>query len=249
MLISTRGETLEMSATETAFLPAARILVVDDEWKMRDSLARGLGRAEKWRVEVAATGKEALYQLAKAPYDLLILDWMLPDHDGLEILCHIRDKGMDSSVIMLTARDGVDDCVSGLETGADDYLAKPFAFEELLARCRAILRSRHFRSTGTLRCGDLEFEPRARMVKRRGIEVLLTPLEADLLEYLLQRPQTLVTHDMLAHEVWRCPLDTKLMNSIYIHITRLRQKVDSDLGHTLIHTVPGRGYRLGVPLQ
>ena len=224
----------------------ARILIVDDEWKIRDALARGLRKTEEWSVDVAANGREALSKLAEIPFDLLILDWMLPDHDGVEILRYVRGRHLDTSVLMLTARDAIADRVRGIDSGADDYLVKPFAFEELVARCRAMIRRRWSRNTTVLRCADLELEPKARIARRGGVEVLLTPLETDVLEYMIMRPHTLITRDMLARDVWRSPLDSRLTNTIYIHVARIRQKVDAGKSVTLIHTVTGVGYRCGI---
>lgn len=235
------------NSNETPLAPiaAARILIVDDEWKIRDSLARGLRMTQQWDVQVAADGNEALSKLKSVPIDLLVLDWMLPDHDGLDILRYVRAQHLDTSVLMLTAREQVADRVTGIEAGADDYLVKPFAFEELVARCRAIIRRRSSLCRTKLRCGDLELDSRARTARRAGVEVTLTPRESDLLEYLMARPETVITREMLARDVWISPLDAKLTNTIYIHITRLRHKVDSVASTVLIHTVPGVGYRCG----
>lgn len=224
----------------------ARILVVDDELKIRDSLARGLRKSERWHVETAARGSEAQARLAETSFDLLVLDWMLPDCDGLEILRQVREQRLATAVLMLTARDGLADRVNGIDSGADDYLVKPFAFEELLARCRALIRRRRTPAAAVLRCADLELEPRGRVARRAGEEVPLTPLEAELLEYLMVRPHLVVTREMLARDIWRGPLDSRMTNTIYIHIARLRQKVDSGGAATLIHTVAGLGYRFGV---
>jgi DNA-binding response OmpR family regulator len=225
---------------------SARILVVDDEWKIRDSLARGLRKTQHWTVHVAANGSEAIAKLGEMPFDLLVLDWMLPDHDGLEILSYVRAQHLDASVLMLTARDGIADRVTGIDAGADDYLVKPFAFEEFVARCRAVLRRRSTPSRTILHCGDLEFDPRARTARRAGMKITLTPLESDLLEYLITRLDTVITREMLASDVWRSPLDAKLTNTIYIHIARLRQKIDSGRSTALIHTVPRFGYQCGI---
>lgn len=219
---------------------------MDDELKIRDSLARGLRKFEKWHVQTAARGSEALARLAESRFDLLVLDWMLPDCDGLEILHHVRQQRLATSVLMLTARDGLADRVNGIDSGADDYLVKPFAFEELLARCRALIRRRQTPAAAILRCADLELEPRGRVARRAGEEVPLTPLETELLEYLMVRPNLVVTREMLARDIWRGPLDCRMTNTIYIHIARLRQKVDSGAAVTLIHTVSGMGYRFGV---
>jgi DNA-binding response OmpR family regulator len=224
---------------------AARVLIVDDEWKIRDSLGRGIRKVESWTVELAPNGTEALAKLSQLPIDLLVLDWMLPDVSGLEILRHIRTHGLNTAVLMVTARDAVADRVSGIEAGADDYLVKPFAFEELLARCRAILRRREANSAAILRCADLELDMRARIARRQGQEIPLTPIETNLLEYLLERLHTVITRDMLVRAVWSGDPTAERTNAINIHVARLRQKIDSVSETKLIHTVRGLGYCCG----
>lgn len=221
------------------------ILVVEDERKTRESLVEGL-RLEAWNVTAAATGSEAITVLDREVFDLVVLDWMLPDRDGLEVLRHLRARGRQTPVLMLTARGELRDRIAGLESGADDYLPKPFAFAELLARCRALLR-RQLLSTGSfLRCGDLQLDTRARLAVRAGEEIPLTPREVDILEYLLRYQGQIVTREMLERDVWKqTHRFTSLDNVIDVQIMRLRRKVDGEGAEKLIHTLRGLGYRLG----
>jgi DNA-binding response OmpR family regulator len=233
-----------MSATATPFAPP-RVLVVEDEQKTRDSLAEGL-RLESWSVATAATGREAIALLDGGARDLVVLDRMLPDGDGLSVLRHLRERGVHTPVLMLTARGALDDRVAGLEGGADDYLAKPFAFAELVARCRALLR-RPVMSTGHfLRCGDLQLDNRARVAVRGGEEIALSPREVDILEYLLRYQGQIVTREMLERDVWKQTRRlTSLDNVIDVQMMRLRRKIDGDRPEKIIQTLRGLGYRLG----
>lgn len=222
-----------------------RVLVVDDEQKTRESVAEGL-RMEAWTVATAGDGTEAIAMIERDAFDLLVLDWLLPDRDGLEVLSHARARGVQTPVLMLTARSDLGDRVKGLETGADDYLAKPFAFAELLARCRALLRRPVLSSGNFLRCGDLQLDTRAREARRGGQEIPLTPREVDVLEYLLRYQGQIVTREMLERDVWKqAHRFTSLDNVIDVQIMRLRRKVDGDKADKLIHTLRGLGYRLG----
>jgi two-component system copper resistance phosphate regulon response regulator CusR len=226
-------------------LISPRVLLVEDEKKTRDSVAEGL-RMETWTVTTAADGAGASAWLGREVFDLVVLDWMLPDRDGIEVLRAVRARGVQTPVLMLTARGAVDDRVIGLENGADDYLAKPFAFVELLARCRALLR-RPVLGTGTLlRCGDLQLDTRARVAVRAGNEIPLAPREVDVLEYLLRYQGQIVTREMLERDVWKqTHRFTSLDNVIDVQLMRLRKKVDGDGADKLIHTLRGLGYRLG----
>ncbi|MEY2878825.1 MAG: hypothetical protein RLZZ15_1205 [Verrucomicrobiota bacterium] len=225
--------------------PPVRVLIVEDERKTRDALAEGL-RLEQWAVVAAATSTEALGEIERGPFDLVVLDWMLPDRDGLEVLGHLRRRGVQAPVLMLSARGGLEDRVSGLESGADDYLAKPFAFAELVARCRALLR-RPVMSTGRLlRCADLELDTRARVAVRAGEEIALSPREVDILEYLLRYQGQIVTREMLERDVWKQTRRlTSLDNVIDVQMMRLRRKIDGERPNRLIETLRGVGYRLG----
>ncbi len=220
------------------------MLVIEDEEKTRESLAEGL-RLEGWRVATAPTGRDAIREMEVIAFDLLVLDWMLPDGDGLEVLRHARSRGLQTPALMLTARTALDERVIALESGADDYLAKPFAFAELLARCRALLR-RPLLSVGRfLRCGDLSLDTRSRTARRGGQEMALSPREVDVLEYLLRYQSQVVTREMLEREVWKQSRRmTSLDNVIDVQMMRLRRKVDGDGMPPLIHTVRGVGYVL-----
>jgi two-component system copper resistance phosphate regulon response regulator CusR len=236
-----------MSASD--FTTPPRVLVVEDEQKTRESLAEGL-RLETWSVATAATGQEALGLLGREVFDLVVLDWMLPDRDGVEVLREMRRRGQPTSVLMLTARSTLNDRVTGLDSGADDYLAKPFAFAELLARCRALLRRPVVKTGGLLRCGDLQLDTRARIAVRDGQEIPLTPREVDVLEYLLRYQGQIVTREMLERDVWKqTHRMTSLDNVIDVQIMRLRRKVDTDGSERLIHTFRGVGYRLGKEME
>jgi len=231
--------------SHTQFPTTPRVLVVEDEQKTRESVAEGL-RMETWAVLTAATAEEALALVRHEAFDLLVLDWMLPDRDGLEVLQQVRAQGQHTPVLMLTARSTLADRVVGLDSGADDYLPKPFAFAELLARCRALLR-RPVRSTGLLlRCGDLQLDTRARVAMRGGQEIPLTPREVDVLEYLLRYQGQIVTREMLERDVWKqTHRMTSLDNVIDVQIMRLRRKVDVEGAERLIQTLRGVGYQLG----
>jgi two-component system, OmpR family, copper resistance phosphate regulon response regulator CusR len=232
-----------MSLVETPTPP--RVLVVEDEQKTRDSLAEGM-RLETWAVHTAATGEEALNLSQRENFDLVVLDWMLPDRDGVEVLQQLRGAGRQTPVLMLTARSTLADRVTGLDRGADDYLTKPFAFAELLARCRALLRRPSWATGRWLRCGDLQLDTRARVAVRAGQEIALTPREVDVLEYLLRYQGQIVTREMLERDVWKqTHRMTSLDNVIDVQIMRLRRKVDIEGAERLIHTLRGVGYQLG----
>ncbi len=221
------------------------VLVVEDEEKTRMSVAEGL-QLEGWTVVTAAAGDEALHAMTESKFDLLVLDWMLPGLDGVALLRQLAARGAKIPVLMLTARDTVADRVTGLESGADDYLAKPFAFAELVARCRALLRRPQLETGRYLSCEDLQVDTRARVAVRAGKEILLTPREVDILEYLLQRQGEIITREMLEHDVWKqARRFTSLDNVIDVQMMRLRRKVDGDGVRRLIHTVRGVGYRIG----
>lgn len=218
---------------------------MEDEQKTRESLTEGL-RLEMWTATSAATGSEATRCLEQETFDLVVLDWMLPDQDGIELLQKLRLRGDRTPVLMLTARGGLKDRVTGLDCGADDYLPKPFAFAELLARCRALFRRPAGPGETVLRCGDLQVDTRARVAVRADREIPLSPREVDVLEYLLRHQGQIVTREMLEREVWKQTHRlTSLDNVIDVQMMRLRRKVDGETGERLIHTVRGVGYRLG----
>ena len=221
-----------------------RILVVEDEQKVANALKEGL-EGESYDVIVAPTGEDAFFRVNTEKFDLILLDLMLPGRDGLQILTTIRKRGLETPVLLLTARDTLEDRVTGLNSGADDYLIKPFAFEELLARIRALLR--RGRAVEMLRFGiaDLDLDIVTRKVTRGGRPVDLTGREFELLEYLVRHEGQVVMRDMLARDVWKeTARGTPLNNVIDVHIARLRRKVDVEPFEKLIHTVRGVGFML-----
>ena len=219
-----------------------RILVVEDEAKVARALKEGLER-EGYEVSVAGTGEEGYFLLDAKSYDLVVLDVMLPGRNGLEVLAALRTRDHDVPVLILTARDTVRDRVLGLDAGADDYLVKPFAFPELAARIRALLRRGRSESTPRLRVADLELDASTRRVTREGRPLELTAREFELLEYLLRNSGRVVSREMLARDVWKeTGRATPLDNVIDVHIARLRRKVDDAHGAKLIHTIRGVGF-------
>lgn len=225
---------------------AIRVLVIEDEAKVRESLAEGF-QLEGWTVATAASGEIAMALFATGTFDVVVMDWMLPGMNGLTVLNELRARGVQTPVLILTARDEVRDRVLGLESGADDFLTKPFAFAELVARCHALLRRPVLGDGGRcLVCGDLQVDTRARTAVRGGAEISLTPREVDILEYLLRRQGQIVTREMLERDVWQqTHRFTSLDNVIDVQIMRLRRKVDGEGSEQLIHTLRGVGYRLG----
>jgi two-component system copper resistance phosphate regulon response regulator CusR len=221
-----------------------RILVVEDETKVARALREGLER-EKYEVVVAPTGEEGFFLVNAQEFDLVILDLMLPGRDGLQVLSTLRKRGLLTPVLVLTARDAIEDRVQGLDAGADDYLVKPFAFPELLARVRARLRRVRSEPASQLRLSDLEMDVMTRQAKRAGRRLDLTTREFELLEYLLRHREDVVSREMLARDVWReTARATTLDNVIDVHINRLRRKVDEPFDRKLIHTVRGVGFVL-----
>ena len=220
------------------------VLIVEDEEKTRQSVAEGL-QLEGWRATTAEDGTSAIELLERQSFDLLVLDWMLPGSTGLEVLRRARERGLNVPVLMLTVRDSIADRVTGLEGGADDYLTKPFAFAELLARSRALLRRPSTAVGHILRCGDLQLDTRARVAERGGRQIALTPREVDTLEYLLRYQGQVVTREMLERDVWKqTQRFTSLDNVIDVQIMRLRRKLDDGENHGLIQTLRGVGYRM-----
>jgi DNA-binding response OmpR family regulator len=221
-----------------------RVLVVEDERKLAQVLSSAL-QAEHYDVVVAATGEDGFYRANAEQFDLVVLDLMLPGRSGLEILQTLRQRHVETPVLILTARDGVEDRVLGLDLGADDYLVKPFALPELLARIRALLRRGRPSEVFRLKAADLEVDLVARRVVRGDRSIELTGREFDLLEYLLRHQGHLVSREMLARDVWKEPRRaTPLDNVIDVQMTRLRRKVDLENAPRLIHTVRGVGFVL-----
>jgi two-component system copper resistance phosphate regulon response regulator CusR len=221
-----------------------RILVVEDEQKVANALREGL-EGERYDVVVERTGENAFFRLTTEAFDLILLDLGLPGRDGLEILATLRAKGVKTPVLILTARDTLQDRVAGLDSGADDYLVKPFAFAELLARIRALLRRGRSSESPRLAVGDLTMDLITRKVIRGGSPVELTVREFELLEYLMRYEGQVVSRETLARDVWKeTARTTPLDNVIDVHIARLRRKVDVERPVRLIHTVRGVGFML-----
>lgn len=219
-----------------------RILVVEDEKKVASFLKKGL-EEEYYAVDCAYDGEEALYMVEANEYDLMILDIMLPKIDGLEVLKGVRDKGFPLPVLMLTAKDSIEDVVKGLDTGGDDYLTKPFAFAELLARVRALLRRKERAPAGELQVADLVLDPVTHAVSRGGREIELTAKEYTLLEYLMRQVNRVVTRTMISEHVWDYHFDP-MTNVIDVYVNHLRKKIDLNSSQRLIHTIRGVGYML-----
>ena len=221
-----------------------RILVVEDEQKVANALREGL-QGERYEVIVERTGEGAFFRMTTEQFDAILLDLTLPGRDGIEILKAMRERGMKTPVLVLTARDTVQDRIIGLDSGADDYLIKPFAFAELLARIRALVRRGRVTETPRLAAGDLEVELITRKVTRSGQPIELTVREFELLEYLLRHQGQVVSRELLARDVWKeTARTTPLDNVIDVHIARLRRKVDAERPVKLIHTVRGVGFML-----
>ena len=219
-----------------------RVLVVEDEVRIADFIARGLSE-RGYAVDVASDGDEALQWTDMADFDLIILDVMLPGRDGIEVCHALRERGARTPILMLTARDAVEDRVRGLDSGADDYLVKPFAFAELVARLRALMRREPAISGSVLQVGDLKFDTATLEVSRQRVNVELTANECRLLEYLMRHPNQVLTRTMIAEHVWNYEFDNAT-NVIDVHIRNLRQKIDDPFPIKLIHTVRGVGYRI-----
>ena len=221
-----------------------RILVVEDEQKVADALREGL-EDERYDVVVERTGEGAFFRVNTETFDVILLDLTLPGRDGLAILRALRQRRMETPVLVLTARDSLDDRVTGLDAGADDYLVKPFAFAELLARVRALVRRGRVADAPRLSVSDLEMDLVTRKVVRGGRPVDLTVREFELLEFLMRYHGQVVSRETLARDVWKeTARTTPLDNVIDVHIARLRRKVDHEQTVKLIHTVRGVGFML-----
>ncbi len=219
-----------------------RLLVVEDEQKVAAAVREGL-QSEGYDVTVETTGEAAFFRISTEKFELILLDLGLPGRDGLDILRAMREAGVATPVLVLTARDTVGDRVQGLNSGADDYLVKPFAFAELLARIQAVLRRGRSAEPRRLAVGDLEIETATRSVTRGGEAVDLTVKEFELLVYLARHAQHVVSRDTLVREVWReTAASTTLNNIIDVHVSRLRRKIDREGSVKLIHTVRGVGF-------
>lgn len=222
-----------------------RVLVVEDSRRLAGIVKRGL-LEEGYAVDNAYDGEEAEYMAESTPFDLIVLDIMLPKKDGLSVCRDLRAKKVNTPILMLTAKDSVEDKVTGLDSGADDYLVKPFAFSELLARLRALLRREVLPKVQKLQIGELALDPQSREVWRNGDRVDLTAKEYAILEYFMRRPNAVVTRTMLGESVWDYEFDG-LSNIIDVYVRRLRRKIDREGQDSLLQTVRGSGYRLRVP--
>ena len=219
-----------------------RLLVVEDEAKVASFIKRGL-EEESYAADIAADGEEAVSMVDAYDYDMILLDIMLPKLDGLAVLAHIRKTRKSVPVILLTAKDMVDDKVKGLDLGADDYVTKPFSFDELLARIRALLRRGRSDESLKLVVDDLELDPVTHKVTRQGKDIALTTKEYSLLEYFMRNPGRILTRTMISEHVWSIKFDT-FTNVIDVYINYLRNKIDKDHSKKLLHTVRGVGYML-----
>jgi two-component system OmpR family response regulator len=222
-----------------------RVLVVEDEKKLGELLGRGL-REEGWAADLADRGEDALWMARAVDYDAIVLDVMLPGVDGLEVCRRLRSEGVWSPVLMLTARDGIEDRVSGLDTGADDYLTKPFSFEELLARLRALTRRAPAERPAVLEVGELRLDPAAHRAWRGSQELDLSAKEFALLELFMRRPGVTLTRTQLLDGAWDIAFESR-SNVVDVYVRYLREKIDRPFGCDSIETVRGVGYRLREP--
>lgn len=219
-----------------------RILVVEDARRLAGIIRRGL-LEDAYTVDNAYDGEEAQYMAETTPFDLIILDIMLPKKDGLTVCRELRAKNINTPILMLTAKDTTEDKVIGLDSGADDYLVKPFAFTELMARIRALLRRESLPKTPRLQVGDLVMDVQTREVWRGQRKIELTAKEYSILEYFMRRPNIVVTRTMLGENVWDYEYDG-ISNIIDVYVRRLRRKIDEDGQGSFIQTLRGAGYRL-----
>lgn len=219
-----------------------RILVVEDEKELAHLIRRGLTE-EGYAVDVAYDGDEAESYAESAPYDLIVLDIILPKKDGFQVCTDLRRKKGDTRIIMLTSRDSVSDRVKGLDTGADDYLVKPFDFQELIARIRALLRRNVGAGSPLMQVGDLSVNTVTREVRRGERSIELNNKEYSILEYLMRNPKMVITRQMIEDHVWSFSLASS-SNLVDVYVRRLRSKLDDPGRESLIETVRGAGYRL-----
>ena len=221
-----------------------RILLAEDEHNLAVAIQQGL-ETEGFSIRLADSGEEAFYLAQTLPFDMLIFDIMLPGRDGIEVLRDLRQLGLLAPVLLLTARDSVGDRVRGLDAGADDYLSKPFAFPELLARIRALSRRAASKEIGTLRVGDLELDRKQHRAVRAGRRLDLTVKEFEVLHYLMRHAGQVVSREMLAASVWQEPTrNSAIDNVIDVQIGRLRRKLDDPFREKLLQTIRGVGFVL-----
>ena len=221
-----------------------RLLIVEDEKKVAGFIKKGL-EEETYAVDVAYDGEEGFHLAELNQYDMIILDLMLPKMDGLEVLTRLRDKKVNTPILLLTAKDAVEDKVMGLNKGADDYLTKPFAFSELLARVRSLLRRGQAETKTELKVSDLSLDLVSHKVNRNGEEIELTGKEYSLLEYFMRNEGKVLTRTMIAEHVWDYNFDT-FTNVIDVYVNHLRKKIDKDFSCKLLHTLRGVGYVMRV---
>jgi DNA-binding response OmpR family regulator len=221
-----------------------RVLLIEDDRKAARLVSKGLHEAG-FSVDVAYSGEEGDEMAATSDYAAIVLDWLLPGKDGVAFCRDLRARGVSTPILMLTARQGLDDRVTGLNVGADDYLTKPFAFAELVARLHALLRRSAITRPVVLTIGDLSLDPVSQVVTRAGMRVNLTPKEYAILELLMRHPGEVLTRVTLGEHLWRN--DDDVNNLVDVHVSHLRKKIDRPPLEPLIHTVWGRGYRLGPP--
>ncbi|RIK67055.1 MAG: DNA-binding response regulator [Planctomycetota bacterium] len=219
-----------------------RLLVIEDNPKMAEFIRQGLTE-QGYVVDVAATGHDGEYMAATNAYDLVILDVMLPDHDGLQVCKNLRRRGVRTPILMVTALSTTPDKVGGLDAGADDYLTKPFEFDELVARIRAMLRRGQAAGSTVLRFEDLEMDLTQRRVTRAGQRIRLTAKEFSLLEYFMRHPNRVLTRTSIGEHVWDMNFDSD-SNVIDVYVSMVRRKIDKGFSRPLIHTVIGAGYLL-----
>ncbi len=219
-----------------------RILIVEDEKKVASFIKKGL-EEEYFAVDIAYDGKEGLKLITSEEYDVIIMDIMLPYLDGISLIKEIRNRNILTPVLMLTVKDSLNDKVEGLNSGADDYLTKPFAFEELLARLRALLRRNEKSKTSILKVGDLVLDLQSHKVLRNNQEIILTPKEYSILEYLMRNSNKVISRTKLIEHVYDYHFDTET-NIIDVYINKVRTKIDNNFDKPLIHTIRGIGYIL-----
>jgi two-component system OmpR family response regulator len=219
-----------------------RVLIVEDEERMAELIRRGLTK-EGLAADVAGSGEDSLWMARAVSYDAIVLDVMLPGLSGFETCRRLRESGVWAPVLMLTARDAVEDRVAGLDTGADDYLVKPFAFPELLARLRALVRRGAAERPAVLEVGDLRLDPATRRVRRGETEIPLSPKEFALLAELMRRPDEVLTRSHLLEHAWDFAYESR-SNVVDVYVRRLRTRIDEPFGRASIETVRGAGYRL-----
>jgi DNA-binding response OmpR family regulator len=221
-----------------------RILVIEDDRKAARLLAKGL-QEERFVVDIADSGETGDEMASVNSYDVIVLDWVLPDKEGIAVCQDLRARGISTPILMLTARDSLEDRVTGLNTGCDDYLTKPFAFSELLARIHALLRRSDLTRPAVLRVADLTLDPVSHRVTRAGQAVNLTRTEYAILEVLLRHAGEVVTRSVLCECIWELERDT-MTNLLDVHMGHLRRKINGAGAPPLIHTIRGRGYLVGL---